>query len=417
MAKHFLHIVQKGDTLQSVAKKYTITAEELRHYHNAYCEVPDLLEHDITHQEELLIPKPKPEGTLPGTPQEKERKRTPFAPGNTLIFSPVNSHYNYGVMITMENGEEKNELQYEITVKWVQMFEGLNVFEIDRISKIYINEEEANNMADTLAYKTSKVLYPMQILVDREGQWKAAARYNRYPGRWKTIKQEIHKEFEGELAEGYLLKIEKILENPELITRYMLGDLFLRTLFQGYCTNYGKGFTAEKHITFPIIDSAIEPRYKIQAKTDPYLDEYNLINIKIEGVLDDGRSRADFINENLFAANEKEEKEEKVPFGDITIQAFLNPNSCIPEEIHLECSIDLEETKKVAVIIANLSETASINVHNRAAAVFESETTVPKKSFWNGIKEFFKEMNDPEYRKEKGRQEIAENLKKYHNKK
>jgi hypothetical protein len=297
------------------------------------------------------------------------------------------------------------------------MFEDLNVFEIDRISKIYINEEEPGDMADTLAYKTSKVLYPMQILVDREGQWKAVARYNRYPERWKTIKQEIHKEFEGEIAEEYLLKIGKILKNPELITRYMLGDLFIRTLFPGYCTHYGKGFTAEKHITFPIIDNAIEPRYKIQAKAGPYLDEYNIINIKIEGVLDDGRSRADFINENPFASGEEEEKKETVPFGDITVQAFLNPNSCIPEAIHLECSIALEETKKVTVIIVNLSETASINVHNRAAAVFESETTVPKKGFWNEIKEFFKEMDDPEYRKEKARQEIAENLKKYHNKK
>jgi hypothetical protein len=418
MLKHNTYRVQKGDTLLSVAKKYTITAEELRHYHNTYCEIPDLLEHDITHQKELLVPKPKSEGTSPETPQEKEQKRVPFAPDNTLLFSPVNSHYKYGVMITLENGEEKNELKYEVSVKWIQMFEDLHIFEIDRISKIYINEEEANDMADTLAYKTSKVLYPMQILVNQEGQWIAAAKYNRYPERWKTIKQEIHKEFEGEMVEEYLSKMENVLENPELITRYISGDLFIRTLFLGYCTNYEKGFTAEKHITFPVIDNGIEPRYNIQAKADPYLDDYNLINIKMQGVLDDERSQADFINGNLFAPDEEEEEKKKtVSFGDIAVQAFLNPNSRIPEAIYLECSIDLEETKKVAVVIANLSETASINVHNRTTALFESETTAPKKGFWSEIKEFFKEMDNPEYRKEKGRQEIAENLKKYHNKK
>ena len=73
---------------------------------------------------------------------------------------------------------------------------------------------------------------------------------------------------------------------------------------------------------------------------------------------------------------------------------------------------NLEETKKVSVVIANLSETGSINVRNRETSVFQREVT-SKKSFWGGMKEFFKEMNDPDYREEKARQEIAENLKKY----
>jgi len=417
--QHQKYRIQKGDTLLSVASKYTITAEELRHYHNTYCELSDLLEHDITYQKELFIPKPKSKSTSSEAPQEKELKKVHFAPDNTLLFSPVNSHYKYGVMITIENGEEKNELKYEIAVKWVQLFEDLHVFEIDRISKVYINEEEANDIADVLAYKTSKVLYPMQTLVDQEGQWKAAAKYNRYPERWKTIKQEIYKEFEGEIVDEYLLKIEKILENPELITRYISEDLFIRTLFLGYCINYGKDFTAEKHITFPIIDNGIEPRYNIQAKVNPYLDDYNLINIDINGILDDQRSQADFITGNLFPADkeDKEGEQETLSSGNIAIQAFLNPNSRITEALHLECSMDLEETKKVAIVIANLSETGSINVRNKVAALFDSETTAPKQSFWGGIKEFFKEMDDVNYRKEKAKQEIAENLKKYHNKK
>jgi hypothetical protein len=287
-------------------------------------------------------------------------------------------------MITIENGEEKNVLQYETAVKWIQKLEGLHAFGIDRISKIYLNEEETNDIADTLAYKTSKVLYPMQILVDQEGQWKEAVKYNRYPERWETIREEILKEFEGETVEEYLLKIEKILETPELITRYISGDLFIRTLFLGYCIDYGTDFTTEKHITYPIIDNGVEPRYKIQVKADPHLDEYNLITIKMEGVLDDERSQADFINGNPFAFEQAEEKKEIVPFGNISVQAFLNPNSRVPEAIHLECSMDLKETKKVTIVIANLSETGSIHVWDREDFVFGSETA-PKKSFWSGV--------------------------------
>lgn len=416
MNKYNLHILQKGDTLQSVAKKCNITAEELRRYHNTYCELPDLLGTEITHQKELIVPKPTSEENSEETPQEKERKKVSFTLNNKLAYSPVNTHYKYGVMITLENGEEKNELKYETSVKWVQKYGNFHIFEIDRTSKLYINEEEANDIADLLAYETSKVLFPMHLMIDEDGNWEEVAKYNKYPERWKTVKKHLQKEFEGEMVEDYFQKIEKILETPEQINFYMTSDFFLRTLFLGYCFNYGKDFTVEKHIAFPIIENGIEPRYKIQTKADPYLDEYNLVNIEMEGILDDERSQADFINGNPFTFEIEEKNNEIESFGDFSVQASLNPNSCIPEAIHLECSIDLEETKKVSVVIANLSETGSINVRSREVSVFQREVA-PKKGFWGGMKEFFKEMNDPDYREEKGRQEIAENLKKYNDRK
>lgn len=416
MSKHRSHLIQQGDTLECIAKKYSITAEELRRYHNTYAELSDLLGDEITHQKELIVPKPKEEGISEETPQEKERKKVSFAPDNKLVYYPVNTHYKYGVMITLENGEEKNELKYETSVKWVKKDKDFHIFEIDRTSKIYINEEEANNIADLLAYETSKVLFPMHLMVDEDGNWEEVAKCNIYPERWKTVKKHLQKEFEGEMVEIYFQKVEKILETPEQINFYMLGDFFLRTLFLGFCFNYGKDFITEKHITFPIVENGIEPRYKIQTKADPYLDEYNMINIEMEGVLDDERSQADFINGNPFAF-EIGEKDKKIEsFGNFLVKAFLNPNSSIPEAVHLECSIDLEETKKVSVVIANLSESGNINVRNRETSVFQ-EKVAPNKSFWGGMKEFFKEMNDPEYREEKARQEIAENFKKYNDRK
>lgn len=394
MYKH--HLIQRGETLETISKKYNIEIEELRRYHNVYCELSDLLGHEITHQKELFVPKPKQERNSEEIPKEKERKKVSFIPNNKLVYSPVNTHYKYGVMITLENGEEKNELKYETSVKWIQKYGDSHIFEIDRTSKIFINEEEVSDIADMLAYETSKVLFPMHLMVDKDGNWEEVAKYNKYPERWKTVKKHLQKEFEGEMVENYFQKVEKILETPEQINIYMTGDFFLRTLFLGYCISYGKDFTTEKNITFPIVENGIEPHYKIQAKTDPYLDEYNLINIEIEGVMDDERSQADFINGNPFPFEAETEK----AVGDFSAQVFLNPNSCTPEVLYLECSIDLEETKKVSVVIANLTETDNINVRNKQSSVFQ-EKVFPKKSFWGGMKEYFKEMNDQDYFQEK----------------
>ena len=69
MSKHHYHIVQKGDTLQSVAKQYNTTAEELRSHHNKYCPLPNLLNLEIEYQKELIVPKHKKERTIEEVPQ------------------------------------------------------------------------------------------------------------------------------------------------------------------------------------------------------------------------------------------------------------------------------------------------------------------------------------------------------------
>ncbi|WP_392420404.1 LysM peptidoglycan-binding domain-containing protein [Capnocytophaga canis] len=350
MTKHTIHIIKKDETLQSIAKLYNISVEELRIYHNTYCELSDLLEVSITNQTHILIPPKK----------ENEKIKVKLDKNNHLLYHPIQSKYEYGVIITMEDGEEKNELKYETSVKWVQKYEDLHIFEIDRLSKMYVNEEEVNSIADRLAYETSKVLFPMHIMVDGYGNWEGVAKYNKYPERWKNIKKQIYREFEGEIVEEYLKKVEKVLENPQQIEFYMGGDFFLRSLFLGYCMRYDNDFTAEKHISFPIVSNGIEPNYKVKVKIEPYLDEYNFICVEIEGVLADERSPIDFINGNLFAT----ETYQGVPFGKLWVKVFLNPNSCIPETLHLECSMDLEKTKKVSVIIANLAE-RELQVRNK----------------------------------------------------
>ena len=350
MTKYKTHIIKKGETLQSIARQYEISVEELRRCHNIYCELSDLLEKELTHQTQLFVP----------IKLEKENTKVKLDKNNCLPYSPINSAYEYGVIVTIEDGEDRNEIKYETSVKWVQKYEDLHIFEINRISKMYINEEEINSIADKLSYETSKVLFPMHIMVDEYGNWEGVAKYNKYSERWKNIREQIYKEFEGEIVEEYLEKVEKVLEAPEQIELYMQGDFFLRSLFLGYCMQYEKNFTAEKHITFPIVENNIEPTYKIRVKLAPYLDEYNFICLEMEGNLDDERSKEDFINESAFAS----ETYQGTPFGKLWVKVFLNPNSCIPETLYLECSMDLEKNKKISVTIASLTE-KNLQVRNK----------------------------------------------------
>lgn len=48
--------VQKSDTIQSVAEKLGIPAETLKRYHNTYCDLKDLIGHDLTGIYEIMVP-------------------------------------------------------------------------------------------------------------------------------------------------------------------------------------------------------------------------------------------------------------------------------------------------------------------------------------------------------------------------
>ncbi|OWP79314.1 LysM peptidoglycan-binding domain-containing protein [Flavobacterium oreochromis] len=375
--------VKKGDTLESVAKELGISKEALKWHHNTYCLHDDLLEKDITHQKKLIIfdKHANEQKTFHTT---RVKKQVPFSYNNSLFYIPTKSFSKYGVIITIEDGEDKNEIKYEKSVKWIQKFEDCHIFEINDISKPFINEEEVNSIVHTLAYETSKVLYPMHLMVDEKGNWEQVAKCNTYPRRWNIIKKEIFKEFQGKMVEEYLQEFENLLENQNKINSYMFQDYFLRTLFLGYCFEYQEKFKTEREISFPIIENANEPIYKIEADIVPYLDEYNLVNINFKGVLNDPRSKIDFINENHYPFEENRDTEKAT--GNFFLKAFLDPNSSIPESIYLECSISLEKTKKISVVISDISGKEKPYIHNHSNLLLDSETTNNnKKGFWKSL--------------------------------
>lgn len=340
------HIIHPNETLKSIATLYGILVEELIIFHNNNCTVQDIIFINLKQQKELFIPR---------TAVLDKSKLARFGNGNRLIFQPENSFYKYGVMITIENGKNKNELKYETSVRWLKTEDDFHFFEVDRTSKLFINDEEINDIADLLAYKTSKVLYPLQISVDQSGKFNGVENLSIFKERWENIKEEVCKEFEGEIVEDYLLKIEEKIEEPEIISLLIKNDYFIRTLFFGVYQKFGKEFSINGNESFPVLDNAIEPLYKIKLEIDPLKDDYDLVNIEGHGTLNEERSVHDFINGAPFSFLVEEQSLINED-GNFKLQFFMNGETNLPESLYLECDIMAEERKKISVIISNLEE-------------------------------------------------------------
>lgn len=156
MQKFNKHSIQPDETVKSIANIYGLSEESLKFFHNNNCKVENSILINFTHQKELFLPR---------TAVVDKNKLVKFGHGNRLVFQPENSSLRYSMIITIENDEYKNELKYDVSVRWIKYESGFHFFEIHRISNLFLNEVEVNEIADLLAYKTSKVLYPMQISV------------------------------------------------------------------------------------------------------------------------------------------------------------------------------------------------------------------------------------------------------------
>ncbi|MGG7551272.1 hypothetical protein ACQ7CX_11685 [Chryseobacterium arthrosphaerae] len=344
MTPYNKHAVQKNETLKTVAALYGLEPDALKLFHNNLCSVKDMILIELTGQKEIFIPR---------NAVEDQNKLVKFGHGNKLAFNPGKMSSGYGVIISIEKGGHKNELKYKTSVRWLKSENNLHYFEIDRTSKLYLNEEEVNEIADMLAYRTSQVLYPLQISVDQKGKFNAVENIDIFKKRWTAVKEEVYKEFDGETVDRYCRKIEEVIEAPETISFYLKSDYFIRTLFWGIYQTFGPDFQITETESFPVVENPVEPQYEIKLEIDPLKDEHGLIRIDGTGTLNDERSSYDFISGAPFSMMISDDSVINRE-GEFRMRYYLNGQTAFPESVYLECSIKLEEEKKISVVVAAL---------------------------------------------------------------
>jgi hypothetical protein len=348
--KERTYTIKTGDTLQKVAQELAIPPMELRRYHNIYCEIPDLIEADFpSHLEFLLLPPDKSDITANSSTGGKTRK-VGFVNGSTLPFLPSGSKKNYDVLYVLEDGDEKDTIHFEASVKWIAIDpKGFHFFEIDRLSKTYINDAEPDTMMEELAVKTAEILYPLQIVVDHTGKWVDVHNYNQILERWESKKREILDYYEGEVAQIHIKHTEQSLASKATLKDSLKSDLFLRALFNGIHIDYTTNHTFENNITFPLIKDE-EASFLVQQKVAPFLEDKKWIKMEQKGNYIDTDFDIDF---------------EFDPWeGNYNATYFLNPDSYCVEKMELECIIHYDSPIKATINIEEIKPEEVVDTNN-----------------------------------------------------
>ncbi|WP_207802040.1 peptidoglycan-binding protein LysM [Flavobacterium aquariorum] len=376
--KERTYTIKTGDTLHKVAQELAIPPMELRRHHNIYCEIPDLIEADFpSHLELLLLPSDKSEVTANSSTGGKTRK-VGFVNGSTLPFLPSGSKKNYDVLYVLEDGDEKDTIHFETSVKWMAVDpKGFHFFEIDRLSKTYINDTEPDTMMEELAAKTAEILYPLQIVVDLTGKWIDIHNYNQILERWENKKNEIVDYYEGEVAQIYIEHTEQSLTSKAALNDSLRSDLFLRALFNGIHIDYTTNHTFENNITFPLIKDE-QASFLVQQKVTPFLEDRKWIKIEQKGDYLDTDFDIDF---------------EFDPWkGNYNATYFLNPNSYCVEKMELECVIHYDSPIKATINIEEIKPEEVVDTNNENST---NTGGMPKKeSFFSLLTGVFNETQN-----------------------
>lgn len=211
---------------------------------------------------------------------------------------PAEVSVKYGVLITFNEGtEEANEVKYEVQVSRLKPgLEGQPLFQIDRISDVFVNEILPDLIADRLAYAAGKVFYPLVITVDQNGGFQTVYNHKEILKRWQSVKAKILGDYEGDLVETYIRRMEKQLASLDNIQLAFLNDWFIQTFFKPIYKEYGQNRTTESVYKFPIAKGFNVEGYITAEKLSGETNSFGAVELLHDGTIKP-------LEDDLFIAN------------------------------------------------------------------------------------------------------------------
>ncbi|WP_269235032.1 hypothetical protein [Flavobacterium flavigenum] len=283
--------VQKGETIEIIAAKIGIPAVELRAYHNRYCELSDLVELGlpIKWAEYILLPSLE---TVENTKlSENSPKKVKLGDNNNLRLLTENGFkQEYGTIILYkQNNQLINKVHFISQIEFLKKYNDFSIVKY-QINQVYINNKEPEMVIEQLADKTSKILYPIVMSMNKNGEIHEILNIEEIQKRWKILKPSILEYYKGgEIITKLLSSFERSIQSASRLKRNLAEHPFYTIYFAPIYQNYSPD------LSFTNNDSELE--------TFQSIDEFQSVTSKIlvrrKGIV---RSKVNF-DENLQLQN------------------------------------------------------------------------------------------------------------------
>ncbi|GAA3508389.1 hypothetical protein GCM10022393_19360 [Aquimarina addita] len=373
----------------SIAKDNNLNAEELKAYHNSRVEIYEQIENRLpfTLQFVVLPPdgyilengkevwgnkdEPEPETVITQFYGKLDRE----TPENELI---------YGVLKTIQSGEKETIIKYKVSVRFYpENEETYNYVTVNLISKIFINDQVADLIADQMAVDCIESIYPVILKIDRNGLLEDVVNHEDILQRWEKQKKKKLQYYQGRIAIAYFKLFEQTLQEKELFFSYLQKDWFFKAFFHNIYSVY-RDNDIDNYIDFSIIPNTKDVEYNV-AKVANKVLKNNRMRIEIKGKCSDARNKTELTNGAYFHIEDNKQK--KPVKGTFRAIYFLSPKTHKIDSLYMSCNLKLDEYKSGTITISEITDTTLEKNHQ---SLFLEEDTNgenedKKSSFWKRI--------------------------------
>ncbi|MFK7049369.1 LysM peptidoglycan-binding domain-containing protein [Flavobacterium columnare] len=222
-----MHIVKKGDTLESVAQKLGISSQTLRQYHNTYCDLKEIIEENHLKGISAIL--------LPSSQEIQEfkefEKKNQTLNSLPLHYLPHNFYKpSYNIEETIESSAKAPfTVSYKATLKTTREKEGIIV----SLANSYFQKEEETpeDKISTLAIACMNTIYPIEFIINSGGQIINIKNHQEIINKFKERKLDLLTYFSGKINQAYIDKFEKTLTDRKKILKSYCSTLLYQVLF------------------------------------------------------------------------------------------------------------------------------------------------------------------------------------------
>ena len=270
--------LNSDDTLESVADKLGITAENLKRYHNTYCDLNNLIGNSLKGISEIIIP-----------PEEKieEYKST-----NSILNQKQNlpSRYltsdfyatNYDVReIIKQTDQDDIEISYRINLTVKDSDDKGFIIE-SKTSNFLKNNNIPDDKISAISIACMDSIYPITLSVPKQGKIKSIFNHDVLLKKFENKKSDLEDFFIGEINKKYIDTFHNTLKDENFLLKQISSSLLYQSLFlKTEWLHNSKTWDDYFYITpnsFPVL---------CHLNTEYSFENPNLVQIIIKGTVDE----------------------------------------------------------------------------------------------------------------------------------
>ncbi|MDR2204879.1 MAG: LysM peptidoglycan-binding domain-containing protein [Flavobacteriaceae bacterium] len=221
------HIVQKGETLESVADQLGISAEALKRYHNTYCDLKNLIGKDIGGIYEIMIPPPEEIAEFKETQKHTEISKN--LPSLYLTKSFYAS--NYQAIESFEQlGKEHFTIDYSVFVHLRETADKGFVVEVET-SDFKKNGQSSDDKISSLSLACMESISPIAFTSPAQGKITGLYDHKTIIKRFETQRSYLENLFIGKTSQAYFNKFHSNLIDEKYLLKKFHSALLYQVLF------------------------------------------------------------------------------------------------------------------------------------------------------------------------------------------